>query len=214
MTELAPFANEPVLELRRAAIRDQLAGALEALDAQLPVSVPVTVGGDRRSGQELASTDPGRPDRVVANASAARESEVASAVAEAVKGHQAWSVVPAPDRARALLQAAAWLRERRLELAALEVRECAKPWPEADGDVCEAIDFLEYYARAAVALDVGAPFLGDLCPRRELDDYRIDAGFHRPSIARSCAISRRQKSRAPAAGCGTTKSPSDAVCVS
>jgi RHH-type proline utilization regulon transcriptional repressor/proline dehydrogenase/delta 1-pyrroline-5-carboxylate dehydrogenase len=35
------------------------------------------------------------------------------------------------------------------------VRECAKPWPEADGDVCEAIDFLEYYAIAAVELDRG-----------------------------------------------------------
>jgi RHH-type proline utilization regulon transcriptional repressor/proline dehydrogenase/delta 1-pyrroline-5-carboxylate dehydrogenase len=39
-----------------------------------------------------------------------------------------------------------------LEVAALEVRETAKPWREADADVCEAIDFLEYYARAAVAL--------------------------------------------------------------
>jgi RHH-type proline utilization regulon transcriptional repressor/proline dehydrogenase/delta 1-pyrroline-5-carboxylate dehydrogenase len=38
-------------------------------------------------------------------------------------------------------------------IAALEVRETAKPWREADGDVCEAIDFLEYYARAAVALE-------------------------------------------------------------
>ena len=51
--------------------------------------------------------------------------------------------------------AAAILRERRLELAALQVRECAKPWPEADGDVCEAIDFLEYYAREAIELDAG-----------------------------------------------------------
>ena len=45
------------------------------------------------------------------------------------------------------------MRERRLELAALEVRECAKPWLEADADVCEAIDFLEYYAREAIALE-------------------------------------------------------------
>ena len=45
------------------------------------------------------------------------------------------------------MRAAAWLRERRLEIAALEVRETAKPWREADADVCEAIDFLEYYAR-------------------------------------------------------------------
>ena len=59
----------------------------------------------------------------------------------------------------ALLGAAQWMRERRLELAALEVRECAKPWGEADGDVCEAIDFLEYYARGAVALDAGAELI-------------------------------------------------------
>jgi RHH-type proline utilization regulon transcriptional repressor/proline dehydrogenase/delta 1-pyrroline-5-carboxylate dehydrogenase len=39
------------------------------------------------------------------------------------------------------------------------VRECAKPWGEADGDVAEAIDFLEYYARGAVALDRGATII-------------------------------------------------------
>ncbi|HMI68604.1 MAG TPA: aldehyde dehydrogenase family protein, partial [Solirubrobacteraceae bacterium] len=59
------------------------------------------------------------------------------------------------ERANTLRGAAARLRDRRLELAALQVRECAKPWPEADGDVCEAIDFLEFYARGAVALDRG-----------------------------------------------------------
>ena len=35
------------------------------------------------------------------------------------------------------------------------MRECAKPWPEADADVCEAIDFLEYYARQAIELERG-----------------------------------------------------------
>jgi RHH-type proline utilization regulon transcriptional repressor/proline dehydrogenase/delta 1-pyrroline-5-carboxylate dehydrogenase len=155
MSALDPFVNEPVLELRRAAVRQELAGALEALDAQLPLTVPVLVGGDQRSAQELTSTDPGQPQRVVAHTSAARDSEVEQAVAGAAEGHRTWSAVPALERAQALLRAAAWLRERRLELAALEVRECAKPWPEADGDVCEAIDFLEYYARAAVELEAG-----------------------------------------------------------
>ena len=59
------------------------------------------------------------------------------------------------ERAEALRAAAARLRERRLELAALQVRECAKPWPEADADVCEAIDFLEYYAAEALELERG-----------------------------------------------------------
>ncbi len=57
------------------------------------------------------------------------------------------------------MRAAAILRSRRLELAALQVRECAKPWPEADADVCEAIDFLEYYAREALRLAAGAELL-------------------------------------------------------
>src|SRR5581483_4481870 len=70
--------------------------------------------------------------------------------------------------AHALMRAADWLRTRRLELAALEVRECAKPWPEADADVCEAIDFLEYYARAAVELDQGKPLLQVPGERNEL----------------------------------------------
>ena len=51
------------------------------------------------------------------------------------------------------MRAADLLRSHRLDLAALEVRECAKPWGEADADVCEAIDFLEYYARQAIELE-------------------------------------------------------------
>ncbi len=51
------------------------------------------------------------------------------------------------------------MRERRQELAALAVLEAGKPWPEADGDVCEAIDFLEYYADGVLALDQGRPLI-------------------------------------------------------
>ncbi len=44
------------------------------------------------------------------------------------------------------------MRDRRDELAAIMIREAGKPWREADADVCEAIDFCEYYARGAVGL--------------------------------------------------------------
>ena len=151
--EPEPFANEPVLELRRKPVRESLAGALAAVDGRLALRVPVWIGDDRREGEELVSTDPGAPDRVVALAAVATESDVDGAVAAAERGFRAWAARPVAERARILTGAAARLRERRLELAALAVRECAKPWPEADADVCEAIDFLEYYARTAIALD-------------------------------------------------------------
>jgi RHH-type transcriptional regulator, proline utilization regulon repressor / proline dehydrogenase / delta 1-pyrroline-5-carboxylate dehydrogenase len=168
LSSLAPFANEPVLELRRSAVRSGLSDALAALDRQLPLSVPVMLGAEQRPGDALISTDPGEPERVIASAASSSTADAAAAVTVAREGARAWSVVPAAERAAALVRAAAWMRERRLELAALEVRECAKPWTEADGDVCEAIDFLEYYARAAVELAAARPLLQVPGERNEL----------------------------------------------
>jgi RHH-type proline utilization regulon transcriptional repressor/proline dehydrogenase/delta 1-pyrroline-5-carboxylate dehydrogenase len=163
------FANEPILELRRAPVRAQLADALKAHDAKPAVQVPVWVGGERREAAELISTDPGAPDRVVAEAASARPDEVEAALALASsRGARTWAATPADERAEVLVRAADWLRRRRLEVAALEVREAAKPWPEADADVCEAIDFLEYYARGALDLAQGAPLLQVPGERNEL----------------------------------------------
>jgi RHH-type proline utilization regulon transcriptional repressor/proline dehydrogenase/delta 1-pyrroline-5-carboxylate dehydrogenase len=163
-----PFANEPVLELRRASVRAGLADTLAQLDEQLPLSVPVMVGDGERRGDQLGSTDPGDPERVVALVAAATPAEVDAAVAAAERGFREWSALPAERRAQALLRAAAWMRERRLDLAALEVRECAKPWAEADADVCEAIDFLEYYAREAAALEAGVELIQVAGERNEM----------------------------------------------
>ncbi len=150
---LPPFRNEPVLELRRATERAKLAVGLGEL--RLPLRVPVWIGRSRRAGEEIVSTDPGRPERVVALAASATAGEAEAAVAAARSAFGAWAAAPVTERAAALLRAAAWMRERRAALAALAVRECAKPWPEADADVCEAIDFLEFYARGAIALQGG-----------------------------------------------------------
>ena len=149
------FSNEPILELRRAPAREALLDALRGLDAKLPLSVPVLVGDGRGSAEGLDSTDPGQPDRLVARAGRATEADAGAAVEAAQRGFRDWSARPAAERAEALRAAAARLRERRHELAALQVRECAKPWPQADADVCEAIDFLEYYADGALELERG-----------------------------------------------------------
>ena len=159
MTPLAPFANEPILELRRSSVRSGLQDALAGVDRRLPLRVAVMIGDSERFAEELISIDPGSPDRVVARSANATAAEVDMAVQTARRGLADWGSRPARERAAALVAAAAWMRERRLELAALEVRECAKPWPEADADVCEAIDFLEYYARGAIELDSGAELL-------------------------------------------------------
>ena len=145
------FENEPLAELRRAPVRASLTTALAALDERLPLEVPVLAASDARAeGERFESSDPGAPGRVVAVAARAGEADVAAALAAA--GESRWRDVAVAERSARLSAAAAELRRRRAELAALEVRECAKPWHEADADVCEAIDQLEYAARASLAL--------------------------------------------------------------
>jgi RHH-type transcriptional regulator, proline utilization regulon repressor / proline dehydrogenase / delta 1-pyrroline-5-carboxylate dehydrogenase len=167
---MEPFANEPVLELRRAANREALLGALRELDARLPIEVPLIIGEGRAGSKRRASAaaagaatfdsvDPGNPGRVVATATRASEADAADAIAAAADAFPTWRATPWQARAEVLVRAAAIMRERRLELAALAVRECAKPWAEADADVCEAIDFLEYYARQAIEIGHGQALL-------------------------------------------------------
>jgi RHH-type transcriptional regulator, proline utilization regulon repressor / proline dehydrogenase / delta 1-pyrroline-5-carboxylate dehydrogenase len=156
---IAQFVNERHLELRRAPVRDELLAAGVELGGRLPLSVPVLIGDGGREGGELASVDPGRPQRVVAFAASATDADADAAIAGAAGAQQEWARRTPEQRAQVLIDAAALLRERRLTLAALAVYECAKPWVEADADVCEAIDFLEYYARRALELDRDATLL-------------------------------------------------------
>ncbi|HLW96721.1 MAG TPA: aldehyde dehydrogenase family protein, partial [Solirubrobacteraceae bacterium] len=149
----AAFRNEPLAEFRRTQERQPFTAALTRLDARAAIEVPVIVAGERRGGEgTFTSVDPGEPARIVARAAAAGPGDVEAAVAATASAGRDWGRREAAERATVLIGAAAELRARRPDLAALEVRECAKPWAEADADVCEAIDYLEYYARAAEEL--------------------------------------------------------------
>lgn len=63
-----------------------------------------------------------------------------------------WRATDPRVRAKVLTEAARLMREQRDGLAGVMIREAGKTWKEADADVCEAIDFCEYYARLAVPL--------------------------------------------------------------
>lgn len=66
-----------------------------------------------------------------------------------------WRKVKPELRAEILFKAAAITRRRKFELAAWMTKEAGKPWAQADGDVAEGIDFLEYYGRQMLTLKDG-----------------------------------------------------------
>jgi RHH-type proline utilization regulon transcriptional repressor/proline dehydrogenase/delta 1-pyrroline-5-carboxylate dehydrogenase len=73
-------------------------------------------------------------------------------VADAHEAYPLWRDTDPLIRCDVLVRAAAEMRRRRDELSGVMIRESGKTWREADADVCEAIDFCEYYAREAAGL--------------------------------------------------------------
>ena len=89
----------------------------------------------------------------------------AEMAARAAKAFPAWRDADPLLRARVLVRAAAAMRQQRDALAGVMIKEAGKTWREADADVCEAIDFCDYYARHAVPLFVRdrlGKFIGEL----------------------------------------------------
>ena len=88
--------------------------------------------------------------------------QASEAVGIALAAFPAWRDRDPKDRANILVKAGDLMRQRRDELSGIIIKEAGKPWKEADGDVCEAIDFCDYYARLAPAPGMAAPVkLGD-----------------------------------------------------
>jgi RHH-type proline utilization regulon transcriptional repressor/proline dehydrogenase/delta 1-pyrroline-5-carboxylate dehydrogenase len=157
--DLSPYAPEPLRRWHDPGDRTAFGRAVEKLrSAAKDLAVPAMIGGHRTDTDErIISVDPGDIGRVVATSARSTPQMADDAVRVATRAGYEWSRRPAEERAEVLVGAAAGLRARRDELAALMVFEAGKPWPEADADVCEAIDFCEYYAREAIRLDGGGP---------------------------------------------------------
>ncbi len=154
----AQYSPEPLAEWRRAEVR-QAFGAVVArvhTEAGGPHRVPAVIDGrPLMTDGVIRSVDPADPDRTVAVSASCSRDEAESALAAARRAWPAWRRTPARDRAAVLFRAAEWMRGRRAELAALEILEAGKPWADADADVCEAVDFCEYYGREMLRLDRG-----------------------------------------------------------
>lgn len=147
------YAPEPVREWRRSPVRADFGVAVQRATTG-PLDVPALIDGERvRSVGTIESVDPGCPATVVATSASCTFAEADAAVEVARANHQRWQRTPVVERAAVLFRTAEWFRSRRDELAALEVFEAGKPWADADADVCEAIDFCEYYGREMVRLD-------------------------------------------------------------
>jgi len=150
----APFVNEPLLDFNDPQIKRSMQEALASVKTRLGHDYDLVIGGQRiRTSAKIVSINPAHPAEVVGIHQRADEQHVEAAMAAAQTAFATWSRKPASERAALLFRAAGLVRLRKFELCAWLTHEVAKNWAEADADVGETIDFLEFYAREALRLD-------------------------------------------------------------
>jgi 1-pyrroline-5-carboxylate dehydrogenase len=148
---IPPFKNETVKSFQDPADAAAMRAALASVKEKFGRHYPLVINGERtETEKKIRSLNPARPSEVVGLTSSASKEHAAAAIAAAARAFETWKRKAAAERAQFLFDAAARLRERRYEYDALLVYEVGKSWPEADGDIAEAIDFLEFYAREAL----------------------------------------------------------------
>src|ERR687889_2781661 len=153
---LVPYKNEVYLDWSDEKNVEAMQAALKDVGSQLDRSYPAIIGGERvETDGEIVSVNPADPSQVVGRPASATEREADLALDTATRAFETWSRTAPEARARILLRASAIMKRRKFELLAWEAYEGGKPWFEADAQVAEAIDFLEYYAREMLRLRDG-----------------------------------------------------------
>lgn len=150
--------GEPPANFASAEQRRRMAQALVEVRGQRAAHVPLMIdGAEVRAAAEQTVRNPALGDHVLGYVSNATAADSDRAVAVALRQQRVWEATGARERIACLRRAATLMRQQRDVLAAWEVFEVGKTWREADADVVEAIDYLEYYGDRMEVLAQGRP---------------------------------------------------------
>ena len=153
-TTLPPFKNHPFLDFSDSSVRHKMKDALRLVEGDLGREYDLVIGGRRvQTSAKIRSLNPARPAQIIGIHQAADPTHAQPAMDAALAAFPAWSHTPVQQRAQLLLRVSQAIQQRHFELCAWLTFEVGKNWAEADADVGECIDFLEFYAREALRLD-------------------------------------------------------------
>ena len=152
------FRNEPFVDFKTPENIRNMQTALDLVGGQLGREYDLVIGGRRlRTEAKIRSLNPARPSQIVGFHQKAGAGHAEEAMQAALRAFEFWSRTSTNERVSLLLNAAEIIRSRRFEFCAWLTYEVGKNWAEADADVGETIDFLEFYAREALRLAAAVP---------------------------------------------------------
>ncbi len=145
---MIPFSNQSYIDFSNPDNVKKQKEALSMVESQFGREYPNIIGGKEIfSDKKTKSLDPSDPSKIVGIFQKSGADQAELAINTAYETFQWWRNFPADERAKYLFKAAELIRKRRYEINAWMIKEVGKNYAEADGDVSEGVDFLEYYGR-------------------------------------------------------------------
>jgi len=188
-TPQGAFSNEPSTNFKDSENARRMGHALDEVAAHLGREYDLIIGGERlKTEGKIRSLNPARPAQVVGVHQKAEAQHAERAMAAALRAFETWSRTSVDERVSLLLNAAAIIRERKFEFMAWLSYEVGKNWAEADADIGETIDFLEFYAREALRLSRATTPIQYPGERNELLYIPLGVGAVIPPWNFACAI--------------------------
>ena len=183
------FRNEPFTDFRNEDNARAMREALDKVRSELGREYNLIIGGRMvKTSDKIKSLNPAKPSEIVGIHQKAGAEHVEQAIQAASKAFESWKNVAAEERASLLLETAEIIRQRKLEFCAWMVFEVGKNWAEADADVGETIDFLEFYVREALRLAAAKPPIQYPGERNYLRYIPLGVGAVIPPWNFPCAI--------------------------
>lgn len=147
------YQTEPLTDFSKEENIKKYQEGLRIVESYLGQTYDLIIDGKRiKTAKKMVSLNPAKHEEIVGTIYQAGVKEAEDAMQVALRAFETWKHVDPKVRADVLFKAAGIIRKRKFEFAALMTKEAGKPWAEADADVAEAIDFLEYYGRQMLTL--------------------------------------------------------------
>lgn len=152
---LKGFKNAAELDFSIEENKKKMEEAFQRVDAEKGSVFPLIIGGERiETEKKIISLSPATKE-VLGYACSCSQELAEKAIQTSNEAFKKWSVTPLDERARCLRKLAKLLDENRYYIDAWNVEESGKNWGEADGELCELLDFINSYVMHMRKLDQG-----------------------------------------------------------
>lgn len=161
---LKGFKNAAELDFTVEENRKKMEEAFRQVHAEKGLVCPLLIGGEKiETEKKIASYSPATKEVLGYACSCSREL-ADKAIKASAETFKSWSLIPVEERLRCLRRLAVLLDENRYIIDAWNVLESGKNWGEADGELCEQLDFINSYVMHMQELDKGK----ELVPTEEM----------------------------------------------